>query len=52
MLKKFSTLVLAGLLAIPTVALADSLEDRITALEESSESWDRASKIHWSGDGD
>ncbi|MFO7606114.1 MAG: DUF3373 family protein, partial [Desulfurivibrionaceae bacterium] len=51
MVKRLSTLVVAGLLALPTVALAqDDLEDRIAALEEKQESWDLASRIQWNGD--
>ena len=41
MIKRLSTLVLAGLLVLPTVALADALEDRIAALEEMQETWER-----------
>lgn len=51
MVKRLSTLVMAGLLALPTVALAqDDLEDRIAALEEKQESWDLSSRIQWNGD--
>jgi hypothetical protein len=50
MVKRLSSLVLAGLLVLPTVALADDLEDRIAALEEQQESWDLGSRIQWNGD--
>ena len=50
MIKRLSTLVLAGLLVLPTVVLADALEDRIEALEERQESWDLGSRIQWNGD--
>lgn len=50
MVKKLSSLVLAGLLVLPTVALADDLEDRIAALEEKQETWDLGSRIQWNGD--
>jgi hypothetical protein len=50
MVKKFTALMLAGLVALPAVALADDLEDRVAALEEKSEGWDLSSRIHWSGD--
>lgn len=50
MVKKLSSLVLAGLLVLPTIALADNLEDRIAALEEKQESWDLGSRIQWNGD--
>jgi hypothetical protein len=41
---------LAGLLILPSIALADDLEDRISALEEKQESWDLSSRIQWNGD--
>jgi hypothetical protein len=50
MAKKFTALMLAGLVALPAVALADDLEDRVAALEEKAEGWDLSSRIHWSGD--
>ncbi|MDF1578690.1 MAG: hypothetical protein P1P81_09650, partial [Desulfobulbales bacterium] len=51
MVKRLSTLVVAGLLALPTAALAQGdLEDRIAALEEKQESWDLGSRIQWNGD--
>jgi hypothetical protein len=50
MVKRLSSLVLAGLLVLPTVALADDLEDRVAALEEKEESWDLSSRIQWNGD--
>jgi len=53
MVKKFTTLMLMGLVALPAlsrVAQADDLEDRVAALEEKSEGWDLSSRIHWSGD--
>ncbi len=53
MFKKFTTLMLVGLVALPAmarVARADDLEDRVSALEEKSESWDLSSRIQWSGD--
>ncbi|MBU0482266.1 MAG: DUF3373 domain-containing protein [Proteobacteria bacterium] len=50
MVKKFASLALVGMLAIPAAALAESVEDRLAALEEKSESWDLSSRIQWSGD--
>ena len=50
MIKKFASLALVGLLAMPAVTLAESLEDRVAALEESAEKWDLSSRISWSGD--
>lgn len=50
MIKKLPSLVLAGALMLPTLGLADDLEDRITALEEKQESWDLSSRIQWNGD--
>jgi hypothetical protein len=50
MVKRLSSLVLAGLLVLPTVALADELTDRVAALEEKQESWDLSSRIQWNGD--
>jgi len=50
MIKKFPILALAGLLALPTVALADDLEDRVAALEEKQETWDLSSRIQFNGD--
>ena len=48
--KKLSLLLLAGLVALPTYTLASDLEDRVAALEENSETWNKASRIQWSGD--
>jgi hypothetical protein len=50
MIKRLSSLVLAGLLVLPTVAMAGDLEDRIDALEEQQETWDLSSRIQWNGD--
>jgi hypothetical protein len=50
MVKRLSSLVLAGLLVLPTAALAVDLEDRVAALEEKQESWDLGSRIQFNGD--
>ncbi|MBU0485710.1 MAG: DUF3373 domain-containing protein [Proteobacteria bacterium] len=54
MVKKFSTLILVGLLAAPMAASAapttDELAERLDTLEEKSEGWDLASRISLAGD--
>jgi hypothetical protein len=56
---KFTTMMLAGLLAMPALASAteadlekrvQELEAKLATIEESSEKWDLASRIDWSGD--
>lgn len=58
-IKKFTTMMLAGMLAVPALALAaeadlekrvQDLEAKLATMEESSESWDMAARIQWSGD--
>jgi hypothetical protein len=58
-IKKFTTMLLAGMLALPAMASAaeadlekrvQDLEAKLATLEENSESWDLASRIQWSGD--
>ena len=58
-IKKFTTMMLAGMLALPALASAadadlekrvQELESKLTTMQENSESWDLASRIQWSGD--
>ena len=58
-IKKFTTMMLAGMLALPTlVSAADAdlekrvkdLESKLANIDEKSEGWDLASRIQWSGD--
>lgn len=58
-IKKFTTMMLAGMLAVPALASAaeadlekrvQDLEAKLAGMEEKSEGWDMASRIQWSGD--
>lgn len=58
-IKKFTTMMMAGMLALPALASAadadlekrvQDLEAKLATVQESSESWDLASRIQWSGD--
>jgi len=58
-IKKFTTMMLAGMLALPALASAadadlekrvKELESKLATVQENSESWDMASRIQWSGD--
>lgn len=58
-IKKFTTMMIAGMLALPALALAadadlekrvQDLEAKLAGMEEKSETWDLASRIQWSGD--
>lgn len=58
-IKKFTTMMLAGLLALPAAASAaegdlekrvQELEAKLATVEENSEKWDLASRLEWSGD--
>lgn len=58
-IKKFTTMMLAGMLAMPVLASAaeadldkrvQELESKLATMQERSESWDLASRIDWSGD--
>jgi hypothetical protein len=58
-IKKFTTMMLAGMLALPALASAaeadlekrvQELESKLATMKENSESWDLSSRIQWSGD--